>query len=146
MRATRYALALVALSAALPASADDCPQVKSIFPRARVLADEINNLVASVKLRPGTTCKRFGPLQIQCNSDSTPELWWFTEPGHSAHPSASRGQLLFNQNLGEICLLRDGYFAGDEGAFASWLQELKQYDEATVDTFMRMKAPKPQGA
>ena len=79
-----------------------------------------------------TTCE-ISANQVQCNSDSLPELWWFTEPGHPAYPSASRGQMMRNDATGAVCLLRDGYFAGAEAPFAAWMDWLKKYDQATID-------------
>jgi hypothetical protein len=100
----------------------------------------MSDLVTSVKLRPGTHCKQFGSLSVQCNSDSLPEIWWFTEPGHPAYPSASRGQVLFHAQSSQICLQRDGYFAGDEQAFSAWMGELAGYDRATIERFKKSKA------
>jgi hypothetical protein len=90
------------------------------------------DLMNSVKLRPGTHCREFAPKEEQCNSDSLPELWWFTEPGHPAFPSASRGQILQNPASQQICLIRDGYFAGKEAPFADWMAALKKYDDMIV--------------
>lgn len=40
---------------------------------------------------------------------------------------------------GETCLLRDGYFAGEEASFAAWFSELKRYDEVTLERFKAMQ-------
>jgi hypothetical protein len=123
---------LIAPGAATSAS-DACPQPQSLYPSPKVTSQEILDLIKSVKLRPGTHCRAFAQNQVQCNSDSLPELWWFTEPGHPAYPSASRGQMMRNDATGAVCLLRDGYFAGAEAPFAAWMDWLKKYDQATID-------------
>ena len=123
------------LVAALPVASASCPKPIPLYPSAKISTQQYQDLFDSVTLRPDTHCKVFGPQQLQCNSDSLGELWWFTRPGHPAHPAASRGQMMHNNQTQETCLIRDGYFAGTEAAFASWLGELKRYDEQTVARF-----------
>jgi hypothetical protein len=135
MRIALSALILTVL--ATTTALADCPSPQPLFPGGKVSDQQLQDLIASVKLRPGTHCKPFGPMQIQCNSDSLPELWWFTEAGHPAHPAASRGQLMYNEQTREACLVRDGYFAGQESAFVDWLAELKRYDERIVASFKK---------
>jgi hypothetical protein len=125
-------VALYLLFGVSPSASATCPAAEPLYPSAKISTQQIQDLVASVKLRPGTHCKVFGPHQLQCNSDSLSELWWFTEPGHAAHPAASRGQILASVQARETCLLRDGYFAGSERPFARWMRELKRYDDETV--------------
>ena len=91
------------------------------------------DLMSSVKLRRGIHCRAFAPKELQCNSDSLPELWWFTEPGHPAYPSASRGQMVRSEATGMVCLIRDGYFAGQEAAFSAWMDSLKKYDAMIIE-------------
>jgi hypothetical protein len=126
-------LALSLLCAVASFASSTCPKPDPLYPHAKISRQQMDDLVASVKLRPGTHCKQFAPLQLQCNSDSLPEIWWFTESGHPAHPAASRGQIMRNVQTGQTCLIRDGYFAGQEPAFAEWMNELKQYDKQTVE-------------
>ena len=117
------------------ATADEshtCPSAESLYSSPKVSTQQLLDLMTSVKLRPGTHCRNFAPKEVQCNSDSLPELWWFTEPGHPAYPSASRGQILYNKALRQTCLIRDGYFAGQEAPFADWMMALKKYDEMIV--------------
>jgi len=123
------------LTAALSVAAASCPAPTALYPSPKISREQYQDLFDSVTRRPDTHCKVFGPQQLQCNSDSLPELWWFTRPGHPAHPAASRGQMMYNAQTRETCLMRDGYFAGPEAAFASWLGELKRYDEQTVARF-----------
>jgi len=126
--------ACLTIAAPLALSAS-CPEPTHLYPSAHVSIQQYQDLYDSFTRRPDTHCKDFGPHQVQCNSDSIGEIWWFTRPGHPAHAAASRGQMMYNTQTQEACLVRDSYFAGDETAFASWLVELKHYDDQTVARF-----------
>jgi hypothetical protein len=103
-----------------------------LYPSSRISAAQIEDLTALVKARPGTSCVAFGEYQLQCNAPDA-EVWWLTEPGHPAHPAASRARILTNQHTGENCLVRDGYFAGkQQRPFTLWLRTLKSFDENAV--------------
>jgi hypothetical protein len=116
-----------------------CPTPEPVYPTPKVSAQQIADLVASIKRRPGMRCAGFGARAVRCSSDGSPEIWWFTESGHRAHPAASRGQMAREARTGETCLLRDGYFAGEEVPFAAWFNELKRYDEATLQRFKALQ-------
>jgi hypothetical protein len=112
-----------------------------LYPDAKISTEQFQNLLVSLKSRSGFRCDTFGPQQLRCGSDNTPEIWWLTEAGHPAHPAVSRGQTLLDSKSGETCLVRDGYFAGAEAPFAAWMKELKKFDELTVQ---RLKALQKQ--
>jgi len=66
-----------------------------------------------------------------------PEVWIFTEPGNPAHPAASRGQIFMKG--GVVCIVRDGYFGGNEAAFRTWLATLREWDQTAVSRAMQKK-------
>jgi hypothetical protein len=107
-----------------------CPDIPAKFPTAHVSETQMRELVTAVSKPPDFHCRPFGPHQLQCDSNTVPEIWILTEPGHPAHPAASRGELLTNGHM--TCIVRDGYFAGDERAFADWLNDLERYDEQAI--------------
>ena len=111
-----------------------CPSPTPLYPNAKISADQYQSLVASLKSRSGFRCDKFGPHQLRCGSDDVAEIWWLTEPDHPAHPAVSRGQMLLDPT-GETCLVRDGYYAGLEAPFATWIKELKNFDELTIQRF-----------
>ena len=124
---------LMVITSALASGA--CQELPPLFPSPHISAQQLADLLAEVKGRPGVECRPFGPHQVMCGSNSSHELWWLTEEGHPAHPAASRGRMETNAATQETCLVRDGYFAGPEEAFAQWFRELKRYDEKTIESF-----------
>jgi hypothetical protein len=112
-----------------------CPVPAPLYPTAKISADQYQSLLVSLKSHSGFRCDKFGPHQLRCGSDDVPEIWWLTEPGHPAHPAASRGQMLFDPTTGETCLVREAYYAGAEAPFAAWMKALKNFDELTIQRF-----------
>jgi hypothetical protein len=114
-------------------SPTECPNLQPRFPSAHVSIVEIRDLFTEVTGRAGTRCREFGRYQVQCDAESQAEVWIFTLPGHPAYPAVSRGEI---RKFGALlCILRDGYFAGDEPAFAAWLGDLTTYDKQVINRF-----------
>jgi hypothetical protein len=135
MRVRALALAVFVLSARPIAGLTECPKPAPLYPQAKISSDQLQKLRVAVEHRPGTACAENGPKAIRCSSLSSNEIWWFTKPGHPAHPAASRGQVMTDTSTRETCLVRDMYFAGDEQAAAGWLKALKDYDERIISRF-----------
>ena len=113
-----------------------CPDLDRLYPSAKISVLQMGELLDSVKHRAGMNCTAFGPRALRCSSNTSHEIWWLTEPGHPAYPAISRGVVRWNEPTHEICMMRDGYFAGDEEAFAAWFRELQGYDELTKKRFL----------
>jgi len=114
-----------------------CPDPQPLFPSAHVSAGQLQALYTAVSSPKDSHCKPFQPGSVQCISDSVPEVWIFTELGNPAHPAASRGQILMNGVV--TCIVRDGYFGGDEKAFHAWLASLQEWDKTAMASVTKKK-------
>jgi hypothetical protein len=136
MKASVVPFACLGLLFAVVADAT-CPELTHLFPTPHISLQQFTELRAAVLSRPGNSCRPFGPNQLECGSDSSRELWWFTDAGHPAHPAASRGQIMTERESSLTCLVRDGYFAGEESPFAAWMRTLRKYDDDTIASFRK---------
>lgn len=130
-------IAVALVTSAGPATAADtaCPRLPRMFPSAHVSALQIHDLVTHLVSGDGLQCIEFGPHEVQCDSPTLPEVWIFTQPGHPAYPAVSRGVIVRNGTL--TCVMRDGYFAGNESAFRAWMAELVDYDNHLIEKVRR---------
>ena len=122
---------IVSLSGTL--MAEDCPQLPPLFADPHVTQGQVQTLLTDVRKQPHMTCAPFDLHTVKCTSEADPVVFIFTMPGHPAHPAVSRGAVLWNGST--ACIVRDGYFAGDEMAFRGWISNLKKYDESVVNQF-----------
>jgi hypothetical protein len=104
-----------------------------IFP---VTVTHWNEMLTDVKSQPGMKCKDSSEHQYICDSASPPTIWVFTQPGHPAHPAASRGVMVFHGDA--IDIDRTGYYAGDRPAFISWMHAFEILDTRQVETWRNM--------
>ena len=121
-RASRYVLALVVLTHALAAWADD---MAWRFPSDHITTEQWQTFRDEVLAKPGATRQKFAN-QLVITVESERRIYVFTQPGHPAHPAVVVRAVVEHGTGSEV--QRMGHYAGDQKAFDVWWHQFDALD------------------
>jgi len=92
-------------------------------PGGKITEARFKEYLAAVKATPGVKCERDSFKQLLCSSAGRATEWFFTVPGHTAHPAAVQRKTVTAGKTQRI-----GHYAGSREEFDMWFSTFEDIE------------------
>src|SRR5215469_403304 len=143
MKHRAFPLALLLAITAIALAQQSQPPPKR-FPTEKITSAQLETYESEIEAIPDIECREIAAHQRQCTSNAQFAIWIFTLPGHPAHLAVTQAVMLVQRDGqgARVGISRSGYYAGDSGAFDTWMKEFRVLDQKQVAQWQSALQPK----